>query len=129
MFALHCPVLIQPREELLEDKCYAHFRRFENSQWVGQYLAEVQRMISFKKSYSLFRCFPHIPGTGYNDEFHDTRDNQTSLRLGTFKWLVDIRSSYLVYQSSDNYYLEPYLPSRFARQFGYDQVYVGNPNP
>ena len=25
-------------------------------------------------------------------------------------------------------YLEPYTPSRFARQFGYDQLYVGNPN-
>jgi len=24
--------------------------------------------------------------------------------------------------------LEPYVPSRFARQFGYDQLYVGNPN-
>lgn len=24
---------------------------------------------------------------------------------------------------------EPYMPSRFARQFGYDQLYVGNPNP
>ena len=24
--------------------------------------------------------------------------------------------------------MEPYVPSRFARQFGYDQLYVGNPN-
>ena len=26
------------------------------------------------------------------------------------------------------YYLEPYVLSRFAHQFGYDQLYVGNPN-
>src|SRR3954463_8775470 len=25
-------------------------------------------------------------------------------------------------------WIEPYTPSRFARQFGYDQLYVGNPN-
>lgn len=24
--------------------------------------------------------------------------------------------------------LESYLPSQFARQFGYDQLYIGNPN-
>lgn len=27
-----------------------------------------------------------------------------------------------------HYYIEPYTPSRFARQFGYMQLYVGNPN-
>jgi len=25
-------------------------------------------------------------------------------------------------------YDQPYMPSRFARQFGYDQLYIGNPN-
>ena len=33
-----------------------------------------------------------------------------------------------MYRSGDTCYLEPYVPSRFARQFGYDQLYVGNPN-
>jgi len=28
----------------------------------------------------------------------------------------------------DSCTIEPYMPSRFARQFGYDQLYVGNPN-
>ena len=36
---------------------------------------------------------------------------------------------HLVYQYGDVCHLEPYLPSRFARQFGNDQLYVGNPNP
>jgi len=45
-----------------------------------------------------------------------------------FEWLRSIRSSHLVYQSEDICYLEPYVPSRFARQFEYDQLYVGNPN-
>jgi len=25
--------------------------------------------------------------------------------------------------------LEPYMSCRFARQFGYDQLYIGNQNP
>ena len=48
---------------------------------------------------------------------------------GTFKWLVSVKPSHLVYRCGDDCYLEPYLPSCFAKQFGYDQLYVGNPNP
>ena len=51
-----------------------------------------------------------------------------SLTRGVFEWLVSIRPSHLVYKSGDPCYLEPYVPSQFARQFGYDQLYVGNPN-
>ena len=39
-----------------------------------------------------------------------------------------IRPCHLVYRCEDVCFLEPYLPSRFARQFGYDQLYIGNPN-
>ena len=74
-FTLHCPVLIQPGKEHPEGECYAHLHRFQNSQWVGQYLTGVRRMVSFKESYSLFHCFPNVSGTGYGDEFHDTGDN------------------------------------------------------
>ena len=31
-------------------------------------------------------------------------------------------------QERDTCYSKPYVPSRFARQFKYDQLYVGNPN-
>jgi len=51
-----------------------------------------------------------------------------SLSQGIFEWLVSIRPSHLLYRSEDTCYLEPYAPSRFARQIGYDQLYVGNPN-
>ena len=33
-----------------------------------------------------------------------------------------------MYRSGDTCYLELYVPSRFARRFGYDQLYVGNLN-
>ena len=106
-FALQCLVLIQAGEEALEGECHANLRRFENSQWVGQYLMGVQRMVSYKDSYSLFRCFLYILGTEYDGEFQENEDNHTSLRLGTFRWLVSIRPSH--------FYLEPYLPGRFVR--------------
>ena len=78
--------------------------------------------------YSLFWCFSYICDAGYGEEFKDVRDGKTSLSRGIFEWLVSIRPSHLVYRSGDTCYLEPYVPSRFARQFGYDQLYVGNPN-
>jgi len=55
-------------------------------------------------------------------------DGKTLLSRGIFEWLVSIPPSHLVYWSEDTCYLEPYVPSRFARQFGYNQLYVGNPN-
>jgi len=64
---------------------------------------------------------------GYGKEFKDVGDEKTSLSRRIFEWLVSIRPSLLVYRSGDTCYLEPYVPSRFDRQFGYDQFYVGNP--
>jgi len=125
---LHCPVLIQPGEEPPEGEFYAHLPRFESSQWVGKYLAGVRRLVKRQDSYNLFWCFPLIPGTMYGEEFHDIGDKCTMLGEGTFKWLVSIRLSHLVYYCEDDCYLEPYLPSHFARQFDYNQLYVGNPN-
>ncbi|ONK73034.1 uncharacterized protein A4U43_C04F26450 [Asparagus officinalis] len=34
---------------------------------------------------------------------------------------------YLTFRVRNQCFIEPYLPCRFARQFGYDQLYVGNP--
>ena len=39
------------------------------------------------------------------------------------------RLCHLVYQYGDVSYLELYLPSYFARQFDYDQLYIGYLNP
>ena len=56
-------------------------------------------------------------------------EGSPSLEEGTFSWLLMIRLGYLVYRLWEKCIIEPYMPSRFARQFGYDQLYVGNPNP
>ncbi|XP_020262726.1 uncharacterized protein LOC109838715 [Asparagus officinalis] len=54
--------------------------------------------------------------------------NRTSLDVGSFHWLMNIRPGYNVFRSRNLCRIEPYFPCRFARQFGYDQLYVGNPN-
>ena len=91
-------------------------------------MAAVRKLLCRYDVYSLFRCFPYIRDAGYGEEFKDMGDGKTSLSGGVFEWLVSIRPSHLVYRSGDTCYFEPYVPSRFARQFGYDQLYIGNPN-
>src|SRR3954465_14593254 len=57
------------------------------------------------------------------------RDNgSTMLAPGPFTWLQNIRPGYQLFHREMECWIEPYTPSRFARQFGYDQLYVGNPN-
>lgn len=48
--------------------------------------------------------------------------------LGLFLWLMNIRPGYMVLTLNNNIIIEPYMPSCFARQSCYDQLYVGNPN-
>jgi len=91
-------------------------------------VAAVRKLLCRHDAYSLFRCFPYIRGVGYGEEFKDVGDGRTSLSRGVFEWLVSIKLSHLMYQSRDVCYWEPFVPSHFARQFGYDQLYVGNPN-
>jgi len=106
----------------------ALLRRFEGCSWLLTYVAAVRKLLRRYDVYRLFRCFPYIHDAGYGEEFKDVGDGQTSLSRGVFEWLVSIRPSHLVYRSGDTCYLEPYVPSQFARQFRYDQLYVGSPN-
>ena len=127
-FALHCLAIIQPGEEPPEGVWVVHFRRFEGSSWEQIYVAAVRKLLCRHDIYNLFQCFPQIRDAGYGEEFKDIGDGRTSLNRGVFEWLVSIRTSHLVYRSRDICYLEPYVPSHFARQFENDQLYVGNPN-
>ncbi|ONK67154.1 uncharacterized protein A4U43_C06F16570 [Asparagus officinalis] len=40
---------------------------------------------------------------------------------------MNIRPGYLTFWVRNQCFIVPYLPCRFAHQFGYDQLYVGNP--
>ena len=55
-------------------------------------------------------------------------DGSTMLAPGPFTWLLNIRPGYHLFRREIECWIEPYTHSRFARQFGYDQLYVGNPN-
>jgi len=127
-FALHCPAIIQAGEEPPEGVRMELLRRFEGSSWSRTYFAVVRKLLCRYDIYSLFQCFSYIRDEGYGEEFKDVGDGKMSLSQGIFEWLVSIRLSHLVYRSGDTCYLESYVPSRFACQFGYDQLYVGNLN-
>ena len=66
--------------------------------------------------------------TGINSLTLAGPDDFTRLPSGVFWWLINIRHGYLIFRQGNSYTIEPYMPSHFARQFGYDQLYVSNPN-
>jgi len=78
----------------------------------------------------LDRCFPDIHDASYEDKFADLvgLDGFTRLPSDIFWWLINIRPGYLVFRQGNSDTVEPYMPCRFAGQFGYDQLYIGNPN-
>lgn len=49
-----------------------------------------------------------------------------SLPARIFEWLQGIHHSHLVYRNGSICELASYFPNQFARQFGYDQLYMGN---
>ncbi|XP_020263338.1 uncharacterized protein LOC109839321 [Asparagus officinalis] len=102
----------------------------ERSRWLGKTFIDVQRDLQVRKSWEFFKCFPHFSGR-YGDVLVDgekPRTGRTALDTGCFRWLVNIRIGYLVLRVKNRCHIEPYLPCRFARQFGYDQLYVENPS-
>ena len=90
----------------------------------------VQKAILSSSNYQLDRCFPEISGATYGDKFANLvgPNDFTRPPSGVFWWLINIQPGYLVFQQGDSYTIDPYMPSCFARQLGYDQLYVGIPN-
>ena len=90
----------------------------------------IMKYILSSSNYQLDRCFPEFFGASYRDKFDDLAGSDDFIRLpsGVFWWLINIRPGYLIFQQGNSCTIEPYMPSHFARQFSYDQLYVGNPN-
>ncbi|XP_020242713.1 uncharacterized protein LOC109820928 [Asparagus officinalis] len=104
----------------------------EGSKWLYPSRQWPDRVRQFKnaKCWEFYKCFPRFSGA-YNDTLVDEEmpgANRTSLDMGSFHWLMNIRPCYNVFRSKNLCRIEPYFPCRFARQFGYSQLYVGNPN-
>jgi len=90
----------------------------------------VRKSILSSSNYQLDRCFSEISDASYGDKFGDLAglDDFTRLPSGVFWSLINIQPEYLIFRQGDSCTIEPYMLSRFARQFGYDQLYVGKPN-
>ena len=87
-------------------------------------MAAIRKIVPSSMNYQIYRCFPEIGDGGYGDKFADIAgsDGFTKLSSGVFWWLINIRPGYLVFCQGNNCYTEPYMPNKFARQFGYDQL-------
>ncbi|ONK67116.1 uncharacterized protein A4U43_C06F15880 [Asparagus officinalis] len=101
----------------------------ENGRWEGRGFSDVRQQLQVHKCWAFSTCFPQFSGR-YGECLIDDerpREYRTYLDIGCFNWLVNIRPGYLTFRVRDQCFIEPYLPCRFARQFGYDQLYIGNP--
>src|SRR4051812_5802027 len=92
---------------------------------------EICQLMSRPENYQLYRCPPSFGETMDDGSFVDLAgdDRSNMLAPGPFTRLLNIRSEYHLFRQETECWIESYTPSRFARQFEYDQLYVGNPNP
>ena len=125
---MHCPSLMTAVP--LSEGFVLFMQKLENSSWTHYYMFFVRKSILNISNYKLDRCFSEIADASYGDKFADLAgpDDFTRLPLGIFWWLINIRPGYLIFQQGNSCTIEPYMPIRFAWQFGFDQLYVGNPN-
>ncbi|XP_020267526.1 uncharacterized protein LOC109843011 isoform X3 [Asparagus officinalis] len=125
---LHRPDLMEAPDTV--DLSVPLLQNLENCKWSKHREPDITRQFKIHKCWEFFPCFPQFSGT-YNTtlvDAEDPRQNRTILDVGCFRWLMNIRPGYLLFRIRDVCHIEPYLPCRFARQFGYDQIYIGNPN-
>ena len=84
-FTLHCPSIIQAREEPPEGVRMALLRRFEGCSWLLTYVAAVRKLLCRYDVYSFSRCFPYIRDAGYGEEFKDVGEGKMLLSRGIFE--------------------------------------------
>jgi hypothetical protein len=63
-FVMHCPALIKPDAAPENGGNAASIQRYERSQWNASYVAAARKLVRYKDSYTLFRCFPDMDGGG-----------------------------------------------------------------
>src|SRR4051812_37882814 len=127
-YVLHCPALMTPTPSL--DLTTPFIGSVAECSWTLSQRPEIRQLLSRLENYQLYRCPPSFDKTVDGGSFVDLagEDGSTMLAPGPFTWLLNIRPGYHLFHWKMECWIEPYTPSRFARQFGYDQLYVGNPN-
>ena len=119
-YVMHCPSLMTL---VSRSEGFVPFvQRLEDSYWSNSYIFYIRKCILNASNNQLNRCFPEITGAAYGKKFADLvgPDDFTRLSSGVFWWLVNIRPGYLLFRQGNSCTIEPYMPNRFARQFGYD---------
>src|SRR3954470_3508824 len=114
----------------LFDLAAPFIRSVAECSWTLSQRPEICQFLSRPENYLLYRCPPSFDEAVDGGSFMDLaeEDGSTMLAPGPFTWLLNIRPGYHLFRREAECWIEPYTPSRFARQFGYDQLYVGNPN-
>ena len=127
-YVMHCPSLMMAAR--WREGSVPFVQRLEGSKWRDPYIYYVRKCLSDPANYQLNRCLLQIPDASFGDLLVDSvgPDDFTRLSAGAFWWLLNIRPGYVLFRQGTSCTIEPYMPNRFARQFGYDQLYVGNPN-
>ena len=105
-------------------------QKLEDSNWIHYYMFFIQKTIQSGSNYQHARCFPEIYDASYGERFLDFAGPYrfTTLSSEIFWWLINIWPGYLVFRQGKSCTIKPYMPSWFARQFEYDQLYIENPN-
>src|SRR4051812_11108535 len=127
-YVLHCPALMTPTPSL--DLATPFIGSVAECSWTLSQRPEIRQLLSRPENYQLYRCPPLFDKTVDGGSFVDLagEGGSTVLAPGPFTWLLNIRPGYHLFRREMECWIEPYTPSRFARQSGYDQLYVGNPN-
>ena len=119
-FVLHCPALMTAPHPAPADGFVPFVHRLEDSAWNDGYMATIRKVMQSSMNYQIFCCFPEIGDGGYGDKFANIvgPNGFTMLSSSVFWWLVNIRPGYLIFRQGNSCCIEPYMPNRFAHQFG-----------
>src|SRR4051812_24322542 len=120
-YVLHCPALMTPAPSL--DLATLFIGSVAECSWTLSQRSEICQFLSRPENYQLCRCPPLLDETVDGGPFVDLagEDRSTMLAPGPFIWLLNIHPGYHLFHREMECWIEPYTPSRFARQFGYDQ--------
>lgn len=126
---LHNQSLMAPGSTEADGTKHLFLYRYRLSKWAYTILFQTRRALNIGNNWSFYCATPDVATEHHGSSFIDKGTTISKLSSGVFAWLMFIRPSHLIYRNGNNCTFEPYLPSHFVRQFGYDQLYVGNATP
>lgn len=98
---------------------------------LNQILLYIRQDVRYDLYYNFSVWAPNFSPAIYDEILNDEteEDGYLCMSAKAFSWLVSIKFEYLVYRLVGDCGIESYMPFCFARQLGYYQLFIGNPNP